>query len=290
MKEQSPQPKVFLSYASEDRDTAIRIAEGLGKLGVQTWFDAVPLGQSFSKRITEAISASDYLVLLLSPHALASDWVKYELDAALMAKELTARDITILPVLIADTEIPGFLKGIVYLDCRKNIEQGIERLVEQISAAPEIDFSRLTPEKFENLVAELLARLNFTNITRPRRSIETGYDIKAEYIRTDPFELTVTETWLVECKFYQRSRADLKVISQFLIYLSTLGPNSHGLLVINSQLTSVAQEHLANLKLKMGIDVRVLDGTELKRLLIKHKDLVSKYFKQDEAQGNESGE
>lgn len=290
MSEQSPHPKVFLSYASEDRDTAVRIAEGLGKRGVETWFDAVPLGQSFSKRVTEAISASDYLVLLLSSHALASDWVKYELDAALVAKELTARDITILPVLIADTEIPTFLQGIVYLDCRNNIEQGIQRLVEQISAAPEIDFSRLTPEKFENLVAELLAKLNFTNITRPRRSIETGYDIKADYLRTDEFGLTVTETWLVECKFYQRSRADLKAISQFLLYLSLLEPNNRGLLVINNQLTSVAKEHLTNLNLKTGRDVRVLDGTELKRLLIKYKDLVSKYFQKDEAQGNESGE
>jgi hypothetical protein len=289
MNEQSPHPKVFLSYASEDRDTANRIAEGLGKRGVETWFDAVPLGQSFSRRVTEAISASDYLVLLLSPRTMESDWVKYELDAAL-TKELTARDITILPVLIADTEIPAFLQGIVYLDCRNNIEQGIERLVEQISAAPEIDFSRLTPEKFENLVAELLTKLNFTNIARPRRLSETGYDIKAEYIRTDPFGLTVTETWLVECKFYQRSRADLKAISQFLLYLSILEPSNRGLLVINNQLTSVAQEHLANLNLKTGRDVRVLDGTELKRLLIKHKDLVGKYFLKDEAQGNESGE
>jgi hypothetical protein len=290
MSEQPTHPKVFLSYSAKDRDTAIRIAEALEKRGVPVWYDlSVPVGDSLGDYISELISASDYLVLLLSPHTMESKWVKYELDAAL-TKEMAARGITILPVLIADTEIPLFLQGIQFLDCRENIGRGIGRLIDQISAAPEIDFSRLTPEDFENLVAELLDKFNFTNITKARRFLDVGYDIKADYVRTDPFGLTMTETWLVECKFYQQSRASLTTISAFLFYLSMLEPDNYGLLVLNSKLTSVAQEHLAKLKLKTGKAVRVIDGTELKRLLIKHKDLVSKYFVKDEAQANESSE
>lgn len=287
MNEQSPHPKVFLSYATEDRDIATRIAKALEARGVNVWYDlAVQVDHSLIHRISELISASDYLLVLISHHTKKSDWVMYELATA-VKKELTARDITILPILIDDAEIPGFLHTYQYFDCRSEVERGIERLVDQISAAPEIDFSRLTPEAFESLVTELLVKLQFTNIARPSVFKDAGYDLKADYQRTDPFGLATTETWLVECKFYRQSRADLKSISQFLVHLSVLERTNRGLLVTNSQLTSVALEHLANLESKTGKDVRVIDGTELKRLLIKHEDLVRKYFLKNEADSNE---
>lgn len=290
MNEQTPHPKVFLSYAAEDQEFAIKLAEALVARGVNVWYDlSVPIGNSLSHHISELLSASDYLIVLISQNTKRSDWVKYELSTAI-GRELTARDITILPVLIADAEIPSFLHTYQYLDCRADVERRIERLVDQISAAPEIEFSRLTPQGFEKLVVDLLARLNFTNIQLPAAIRDVGYDIKADYLRTDPFGLTATETWLVECKFYQRSRADLRSIAQFLVTLSLLERNNRGLLVMNSQLTSVALEHLANFKSKTGTDIRVIDGPALKRLLIKHKDLVRKYFLTDEAEGNESSD
>jgi hypothetical protein len=288
MSEQNPQPKVFISYASEDRDVAIRIAEALESRGVNVRYDlSIPLDNSFSRRISELISASDYLIALISPNTKKSDWVTYELITA-VKKEITARDITILPVLIADAEIPGFLFNYQYFDCRLDVGQGIERLVDQISAAPEIDFSLLTWEQFENLVADLLAKLNFKNIQKQAKLADWKFDIKADYPRTDPFGISYTETWLVECKLYKKSRADVKAISEFLFSLGILASNYRGLLVTNSQLTSAATEHLELLQSKIGKDVRVIDGTELKRLLIRHKGLVEKYFLGDEAKDNES--
>jgi len=290
MNEQSLQPKVFLSYAKEDRYVAIRIAEALKARGVNVWNDSsILLDNSFSRSLNELISASDYLIVLISPHSQNSEWVMYELTAG-VRKELTARDITILPVLLADTEIPYFLRNYQYLDCRADVEHGIEQLVDQISAAPEIDFLQLTPETFEFLVADLLTKLNFQDVRRPPRLTEAGYDFKADYAQTDPFGLTTTETWLVECKLYHRARADLNSISRFLFHLSLIEINSHGLLVTNGQLTSAAKEHIENLKSKVGKGIRVIEGPELKRLLIKHKDLVRKYFLKDEADGSESGE
>lgn len=286
--EKSPDPSVFLSYAADDRAFAIRIAEALEARGVNVSYDlSVQLGDSLSDLIFQLISASDYLVVLISPNTKRSNWVTYELTTA-VRKQLTARDITIVPVLIADAEIPGFLNSYQFLDCRKDVERGIERLIDQISAAPDIDFSQLSAEGFENLVADLLARLEFTNIVIPARMKDVGYDIRADYKRTDPFGLTTTETWLVECKFYQRSRANLKTIAQFLVTLSLLGRNDRGLLVMDSQLTSVAREHLENFQSKTGTDVKVIEGPELKRLLIKHRDLIRKYFLKDEAERDES--
>lgn len=288
MTERNPRSRVFLSYATEDRSFAISIAKSLEARGVSVWYDlAVQVGSSLIDHISELISASDYLVVLISQNTKKSDWVMYELATAIK-KELTARDITILPILIGDVEMPGFLQTYQSFDCRGEMESGIERLADQISAAPEIDFSRLTPEAFENLVADLLVKLQFTNIARSSPRQDVGYDFKAEYQRTDPFGLGTTETWLIECKFYRQSRADLKSIAQFLVNLSVFARTNRGLIVTNSQLTSVALEHLTSLESKTGQEIRVIDGTELKRLLIKHNDLVRKYFLKDEANNGES--
>jgi hypothetical protein len=290
MNEQSSQPKVFLSYASQDGNVADKIARALDKRGVIVRRDISILEGSFPlEHIHDLIAASDYLIVLLSPNTKKSDKVMYEMSTA-VAKELTARDITILPVLIADVEIPGFLYQYQYLDCRIDIEQGIERLADQISAAPEIDFSQLTWEKFEDLVADLLAKLDFKNIEKQRATQDAGFDMKADYSLNDPFGVPKTETWLIQCKLYKKSRADVKTISQFLFSLGILASNYRGLLITNSQLTSVTQDHLAHLETKVGKDVRVIDGTELKRLLIKHKDLVRKYFLKGTAEGNEFSE
>lgn len=290
MNERTQQPKVFLSYAAGDKEAATRIAYALIDRGLNIWFDlGTPAGATFDSSIFEAISASDYLVVLLSPNSVKSKWVEYELKAA-MDKQLAARDITILPVLIADTEIPPLLQKYQYLDCRKDVELGVERLVDQISAAPEIDFSKLTWEQFEDLVMDLLAKLNFRNIEKQPFLKDLRFDIKADYPREDPFGVPKTETWLVECKFYKKSRADVKAISEFLFALGVLAANYRGLLITNSHLTSAAQDHLAHLETKVGKDVRVVDGTELKRLLIKYRDLVDKYFLTDEGTGNEPSE
>jgi hypothetical protein len=288
MTDSKPRPKVFLSYATEDKTFAERIAKALEARGVSVWYDRpVHVDSSLLQRISEVISASDYLLVLISSHMKRSDRLMHELATG-VKKELTARDITILPVLIADVEMPGFLQSYQYFDCRTNTERRIERLIDQISAAPEIDFGRLTPQLFESLVADLLIRADFTNVVRTAAFKDVGYDFKADFQRKDPFGVDSTETWLVECKFYRQSRADLKSISQFLVRLSLLESNNRGLLITNSQLTSVALEHLAVLRSKTGKDLRVIAGPELKRLLIRHEDLVTKYFRDNPPDSHES--
>lgn len=270
---------VFLSYASADKEVAHRIVEELRKRGIRVWFDTCELqpGDSIAKAIEYAISASDYLVVLLSPSSVNSVWVQQELGAALSI-ELTTRNITLLPVVIADCEIPPLLASYQFLDLRTDFDQGVTRLVEQIGLVPEIDFSVLDGRAFENLIADLLTKLGFRGIEREWAIADFGVDIEAEYSRLDPFGVEATETWLVEVKFYSQSRADLRSIRQLVDYMSRLPARSKGLLVTNGQLTSAARDWLASAEAQSRIEIRVIDGTELKRLLLQHKELVNKYF------------
>ncbi len=271
--------QVFLSYASADKKIAHKIVNELRKRGIRVWFDAYELqhGDSIVKAIENAISASDYLVVLLSPNSVNSVWVQKELGATL-STELTSRDITLLPVLIADCDIPPILASYQYFDLRTDFEQGVARLVEQISIVPEIDFSELDWISFENLIVDLLTKLGFKDIEREWASAGPEVDFKAIYSRFDPLGVEVTETWLIEVKFYRQSRADLRSIRQLVDYLLRHPIRSKGLLITNGQLTSAAKDWLKLAEAKNRIEIRVIDGTELKRLLLQHIDLVNKYF------------
>lgn len=271
--------QIFLSYAHDDEYAARIIADKMRKKGFGVLPDMYELDtvDALASAIQNAISASDYLVVLLSPNSVKSAWVQKELNAAL-ARELTTRDITLLPVIIADCEIPAVLASRQYIDLRSNFEEGVDCLVEQIGLVPEIDFSILDYRLFEGLVVDLLAMLGFTDI-KQEWAIEDKYvDIKALYPRLDPFGAEIIETWLVEVKFYHKSRADLKSVHQLAGYLSSLPEHCKGLLVTNGQLTLAAREWLASAESMGRIQIRVVDGTELKRLLLQHKDLIHKYF------------
>lgn len=102
-------PQVFLSYAQEDRDVAIGIANTLRNAGLRIWFDTWELasGDSIAERIDHA-AAGDFVVVFLSPHSVASRWVQQELNASLTT-ELKDRAITVIPLMIEDCELPQTL-------------------------------------------------------------------------------------------------------------------------------------------------------------------------------------
>ena len=86
----------------------------------------------------------------------------------------------------------------------------------------------------------------------------------------------IEETWIVEVKFYNNSRVDIKTLKQLITILSSFKEPVMGLLVTNSQLTSVVQEWIKSKKLNNRI--RIIDGPKLKRYLLKYNDIIEKYF------------
>lgn len=271
--------QVFLSYASADRDSAREIASQLINEGLNVWFDQFELQpeDSITSVIEQVISASDYLIVLLSPNSVNSTWVNQELNLAL-EREFKTRDITLLPILLEDCDVPSNLASRQYLDFRTNFQQGIRTLIEQIGLVPDIDFSKLNARSFEELVFNLLQKLGFKEIEKEWRIQDRSIDIKANFYPTDPFGAERKETWLVETKFYRESRADLKTIHQLTGYLASLPESFKGLLVTNGQITSAANQWLESIESQRRIEIRVLDGTDLKRLLLQHNDLVNKFF------------
>jgi len=73
---------VFISYASEDRERAARLAAALEARGWSIWWDRkIITGQAYDQTIEHALAGASCVVVLWSRHSLASEWVKNEASA-----------------------------------------------------------------------------------------------------------------------------------------------------------------------------------------------------------------
>lgn len=117
---------VFISHASEDKDTIVRsIANELKSFGAKVWYDefSLNIGDSLSRSIDKGLSESNYGVVILSPDFLSKPWTEYELKG-LIAKEI-GRDKVILPIWhnISREEILSYsptLADKISIDTKKN--------------------------------------------------------------------------------------------------------------------------------------------------------------------------
>jgi len=104
MKPKRAKPKlVFLSHASKDRKCVDKIAAVLHKQGIRVWYSRTHLGgaQQWQQEIGKALKRCDWFIVVLSPSAVKSKWVKHEIAYALIKPQYEDK---IIPVLIADCD------------------------------------------------------------------------------------------------------------------------------------------------------------------------------------------
>jgi TIR domain len=81
-------PKVFLSYARADDEAFVERLHGdLIQAGVEVWWDRAVMesrGRTFLQEIRDAIEGVDRVIAVIGPKAIASDYVRYEWDHALL--------------------------------------------------------------------------------------------------------------------------------------------------------------------------------------------------------------
>ena len=77
--------EVFLSHSSEDQVTAERIAQTLVAHGVPIFYSPENIvgAQQWQNEILHALQRCDWFIVLLSPDAIESMWVKREVAFAL---------------------------------------------------------------------------------------------------------------------------------------------------------------------------------------------------------------
>jgi len=101
---------VFISYSRHDLALACRVHRSLERAGLRVWRDTshIAPGAKIRAEIQEALSASGTLLVLMSRNALASEWVKEEVEVFLNSRKKD-RSRVFLPVFlphVADADVP----------------------------------------------------------------------------------------------------------------------------------------------------------------------------------------
>ena len=129
---------VALSFAREDRHHAEKLAKLLKAGGYSVFYDRYESAQLWGKDLYVHLSSvykdqADYCVMFLSEHYAQKTWPNHERKSA-QARAFEENREYILPVRLDDTEIPGVLPTVGYLDLRSiAIEQVHQLLVEKLS-------------------------------------------------------------------------------------------------------------------------------------------------------------
>lgn len=166
---------IFLSHSHSDKAFARTIAADLRHAGHIVWFDEaeIRIGDSLVEKIREALDRVDYVAAIISKASAASEWVKRELDIA-SNREVDEKRVIVLPLLLEDVELPGFLKGKYYADFRNKeaYKESLERLLGSLGPgypAPEIDHNELVRLREE--LARAKALIDHHTKEEERRSL-----------------------------------------------------------------------------------------------------------------------
>lgn len=125
--------RIFLSHSSVDKPFVRSLRDRLTSEDYPCWVDEVEIKVGFSLRrsIENGIVTSGYFVIVLTPEAVASEWVQRELDVALV-REIRQKNVFILPILLRDCTIHPMLAVKKYADFRGDFEKGYAELLEAL--------------------------------------------------------------------------------------------------------------------------------------------------------------
>jgi hypothetical protein len=160
-------PKLFISYAREDSKVCKKIDQALREKGITVWRDQQSIygGQQWPKAIGEAISSSDFFILLWSEHSAESHFVDFEWNTAVALKK------NVIPCFLDETPLPNSLSAIngIFFD---NFEEALSKILDSMKACTQkvnnvrssevikklADVPDVEPEKVLNTVKNIFSK------------------------------------------------------------------------------------------------------------------------------------
>ncbi len=133
MTDPTKKSRVFISYAKEDKASALRLYDDLVQHGAEPWLDERDLlpGQDWQREISRAIKNSDHFIALLSKHSVNKrGYVQKELRQAMaVLDQMPAGGIFIIPARL-DNTVPTHdkLGEVHWVDLFPSWEDGIGKI------------------------------------------------------------------------------------------------------------------------------------------------------------------
>lgn len=134
---------VCFSFATEQRDYVERVAKALRERQVKVFYDQYEQASLWGKNLYEHLDfvyrkASRFCVLFASADYAIKVWTNHERRSA-QARALESVELEyLLPARFDDTEVPGLLSSVGYIDLKKcQPERLADLIVEKLTSAPE---------------------------------------------------------------------------------------------------------------------------------------------------------
>jgi formylglycine-generating enzyme required for sulfatase activity len=127
--------QVFISHAHEDTDFAHRLAADLGARGWRVWIapDSIWPGKKWAEAIDRGLDESDVFVLVLTPFAVNSGWVKTETYGAI---ELAHRgEMRFIPAEVVSCRPPTTWNAFQRIPFTGRYESGLAALLAVLGGA-----------------------------------------------------------------------------------------------------------------------------------------------------------
>ena len=124
--------KVFLSYTEADREVAREIASRLEEAGHDVWSadNALFPGENAALEAGKALDKAEAMVVLISPQAMKSSWVRREIEFALGTPQYRGR---LIPVIVKPTaDMPWILKKFPNVRLDKPIAESSREIADYV--------------------------------------------------------------------------------------------------------------------------------------------------------------
>lgn len=120
--------KIFVSYNRQDSEFALKLADDLVAQGINIWIDQrnIAAGFRWDHEIQKALSNAEVVLVILSPHSVASENVLDEVSFAIEAKK------RIIPIIARQCDIPLRLKRFQYIEFNRNYSSGLNKLLAEL--------------------------------------------------------------------------------------------------------------------------------------------------------------
>ncbi|MGY6648319.1 restriction endonuclease [Wenyingzhuangia sp. IMCC45574] len=139
-----------------------------------------------------------------------------------------------------------------------------------------IDFSKISPDKFEELCFELLLKHGYSKLIWRKGGADNGRDIEGELVINNSLIGQYFEYYFFECKKYENGVSPEKLNSK-IAWADAEKPN-HLVFIISSYISNNCRVWLNQIKASKPYQIHVIEGEALKKLISQHQQLVSKYF------------
>jgi hypothetical protein len=140
---------VFLSHASEDKESVRKLAKRLKKSGFEPWLDEEQLlpGQDWNLEIEKAIHASEAILLCFSALSVAKEgYIQREYKRAMKYREEKPQNtIFVIPVRLDDCDLPYFIHEVQWVDYPADYDRLVKSL--QVRALSSVITKKINKSK-----------------------------------------------------------------------------------------------------------------------------------------------